>query len=215
MSQFIEQAPLESELPQAGSVIKWIPALRSCRREPESSNLNPPFPPSGNDNKHAPIVRPPVGENAELPAIPAPPLPDSSFRLPAAGGRAAPGLLDRLFPTRSTTYIPVGVPSRRIPDFLSIAATGLLDRSFPTRSTTCIPVGVPSRRLPDILSIAAAGLLDRSFPTRSTTYIPAGVPSRRLPDILSIAAAGLLPSRRLPDILSINHEVNGFRPLPG
>ena len=28
--------------------------------------------------------------------------------------------LDRLFPTRSTTYIHAGVPSRRIPDFLSI-----------------------------------------------------------------------------------------------
>ena len=56
---------------------------------------------------------------------------DSGFR------RAASGLLDRLFQTRSTTYIPVGVPSRRIPDILSIAATGLL----------------PSRRIPDILSI--------------------------------------------------------------
>ena len=28
--------------------------------------------------------------------------------------------LDRLFQTRSTTYIPVGAPSRRIQDFLSI-----------------------------------------------------------------------------------------------
>ena len=53
-----------------------------------------------------------AGDGRDSFNTPAAPSLDSGFRLPAAGRR------------RSTTYIPVGVPSRRIPDILSINDAG-------------------------------------------------------------------------------------------
>ena len=50
---------------------------------------------------------------------------DSGFR------RAATGILGSLFLTLPTTYIPVGVPSRRIQDILSINDDIGLDSGLP------------------------------------------------------------------------------------
>ena len=85
--------------------------LPSFRRRPESSGLFHTFPPGGHDNRRGIPARVSRAIRPAFPAFagrlrtscPRPLVPDAVYRF------------DRSFPTRSTTYIPVGVhPCRRL-----------------------------------------------------------------------------------------------------
>ena len=99
--------------------------------------------PAGRDAKDEPVNSGIPPAKARHPFIP--PASPTGFRLSPGGygrpRRPVPDAvyhLDRLFQTRSTAYIPVGVPSRRIPDILSInddgVEMGLLPSRQPLRS---------------------------------------------------------------------------------